>query len=108
MGFGAQRHSLPGPGMAPVAVTSNYPLVITTLSLPSATVGSSYSGTLNASGGIAPYTWTVISGALPPGLSLSTSGVISGTPTTAGTYNFTVQVIDPLGNVGSINIGVSL
>jgi hypothetical protein len=94
--------------MPPVATTSNYPLVITTQSLPAATVGVPYSATLTATGGIPPYTWTVISGSLPPGLSLSSAGVISGTPTTAGTYNFTVQVIDPLGNFGSISVGVSV
>jgi hypothetical protein len=47
-----------------------------------------------ASGGTAPYTYTVTPGTLPPGLSLSSSGVLSGTPTTAGTYSFTVTVKD--------------
>jgi hypothetical protein len=94
--------------MPPVATTSNYPLIITTQSLPAATVGVPYNATLTAAGGIPPYTWTIISGALPPGLSLSSAGVISGTPTSAGTFNFTVQVIDPLGNVGSISVGVTL
>lgn len=108
MGFASQRHSLPGPSHPPVAITSNYPLVVTTQSLPSAIVGVFYSATLSASGGVPPYTWTVISGALPPGLSLDTAGNITGTPTTQGTYNFTVQVVDPLGNVGSINVGVAL
>src|SRR5205814_7077182 len=46
-------------------------------------------------GGTAPYAWSVISGSLPAGLTLNaTSGAISGTPTTAGTSNFTAQVTD--------------
>jgi hypothetical protein len=52
--------------------------------------------TLTVEGGTAPYTWSVVPGAgtLPPGLSLSTDGTITGTPTEAGTFEFTVQVTD--------------
>jgi hypothetical protein len=61
-------------------------LTVTTSSLPSGTIGTPYSVTLAASGGTAPYTWAETSGgALPGGLSLS-GAVLSGTPTTAGTY----------------------
>lgn len=67
---------------------------ITTNSLPSATAGQSYSQQLTASGGVGPYTWFLVSGALPPGLSLSTTGVISGRPTLNGQFTFTIQVID--------------
>ncbi len=55
-----------------------------------------YNQTLAASGGQPPYSWTNISGALPPGLALATNGMISGTPTTDGTFNFTVKVTDTL------------
>ena len=69
-------------------------VTITTTSLPNGVVNAPYNATLTASGGVAPYTWTVTQGSLPAGLSLSSSGVISGTPTGTGTSNFTVQVAD--------------
>ncbi len=69
------------------------PLEITTTSLPDGEEGTGYTGTLEAIGGTTPYAWTW-SGTLPSGLSLDSSGVISGTPTVVGTYDFTVQVDD--------------
>ena len=62
----------------------NTPPSITTSSLPNGIVGVPYSQTLTAIGGTTPFTWTIASGTLPAGLSLSSAGVISGTPTTAG------------------------
>ena len=70
-------------------------LVITTNSLPSGLVDTAYSATLQATGGTAPYSWSIASGSLPPGLTLNAgTGVISGTPSTAGTYSFTAEVSD--------------
>ena len=67
---------------------------ITTTSLPNAQAGSSYSQTLAATGGRTPYTWAIISGSPPTGLTLNTSsGRISGTAT-GGSSTFTVQVTD--------------
>ena len=67
--------------------------VITTNSLPSGVVGTAYTQTLTSAGGDGSYTWAVSAGALPAGLALNAStGVISGTPTTAAMSNFTVQV----------------
>src|ERR1051326_7831993 len=69
------------------------PLAITTTSLSDSTQGLSYSATLTATGGVAPYTWSVTSGSLPAGLSLSGSGTISGTSSASGTSNFTVRAL---------------
>jgi hypothetical protein len=71
------------------------PLTITTTSLPNGTVGAAYNQTLSATGGKTPYSWSVTVGTLPGGLTLgSSTGTVSGTPNTAGTSNFTVQVKD--------------
>jgi hypothetical protein len=86
-------------------ITVNPPpaLTVTTTSLPNGTVGTPYPSsaspggfTLQASFGTPPYKWSIVSGtgSLPAGLSLSSSGLISGMPTTAGTSDFTVQVQD--------------
>lgn len=61
--------------------------------LPSGTVGSAYLQTLAAAGGTGPYTWSVISGSLPPGITISGTQ-LTGTPTVAGTYSFTLAVTD--------------
>ena len=71
------------------------PITVTTPStLPAGYVGVPYSQTLAATGGASPYSWSPTLGALPPGLSLSSAGVISGTPTTAGTAAFVATVTD--------------
>ncbi len=62
--------------------------------LPNATANSSYTQTISGNGGSSPYSFSVTSGSLPPGLNLSGSGVLSGTPTTVGSYNFTVTASD--------------
>ncbi|HEV2577229.1 MAG TPA: putative Ig domain-containing protein [Acidobacteriaceae bacterium] len=82
----------------PLTVTSapdnGNSLGITTTSLPSGQVGVAYTDTFTASGGNSPYTWTVSSGTLPAGLTLSTTGVLSGTPTASGSYTFSITVTD--------------
>jgi hypothetical protein len=87
-------------------------LTVTTTSgsLPTGTVNTAYPNTqLNASGGIPPYTWSLInSTTLPQGMSLSPSGQITGTPTTAGTSNFTVQVADSVTPAHTANAALSI
>jgi hypothetical protein len=65
-------------------------------------VGIGYSAvTLSASGGAPPYQWSIGSGAIPGGLTLSNDGQVTGTPSAAGHFNFTVQVNDSAGAVAS-------
>ncbi len=72
-------------------------LSVSSASLPGGTVNVLYSQGLSATGGVPPYTWSVISGTPPPGLSMSSSGIVSGTPGTAGSFSFGVQVKDTAG-----------
>jgi hypothetical protein len=72
------------------------PPIITTTSLDGGTVGLAYSQPLQASGGTGSLVWSISGGSLPANLTLSSDGVISGTPTNAGTSNFTVRVTDAL------------
>ena len=64
--------------------------------LAAGTVGSTYQANLFRSGGVSPYTWSIVSGSLPAGLRLS-GNIISGTPTTRGTFAFTVRLTDGSG-----------
>lgn len=79
-----------------LSLTITAALSIVTTSLSTGTIGIAYSQQLTASGGQAPYSWQLsqTSQALPPGLAISSGGLISGTPTAVGTYAFTVQVFD--------------
>ena len=69
-------------------------VAVQTTTLPNASTGTLYNQTLTATGGLAPYTWSLVGGSLPAGLSLSASGVVGGTPTAAGTSTFTVRATD--------------
>jgi hypothetical protein len=81
---------------AALSITINAGLAITTASVPNGSTGASYNANVNASGGLQPYSWSIASGSLPPGLNFNNNNTlnISGTPTTTGTYNFTLQVTD--------------
>jgi hypothetical protein len=84
-------------GSEDLSITISGPIINTT-SFVIGVVNVAYSQTLAASGGSGSYTWSIASGTLPAGLSIgSSTGVISGTPTTAGLFNFTVQITDSKG-----------
>ena len=83
----------PAPAPAPTPAPQQPALQITTTGLASATAGTSYTATLSASGG-GSVTWTVSGGSLPAGVTLGSNGILSGTPTGAGHYTFTVRVAD--------------
>lgn len=75
-------------------------VVITTATpvTPGGTNGVAYSTTFAATGGTGPYTWTLNTGTLPTGLTLAPSGTLSGTPTSAGSFNYTLKATDAYGN----------
>jgi len=95
--------SIGASGGAALSITVNPAVSVATTSLPGGTVGTSYTGgTLTAAGGTLPYNWSITSGALPTNLNLNNStGAITGTPTVAGTFNFTATVTDGLGQQAS-------
>ena len=84
------------------------PLVIQTISLPETTAERSYSQTLQATGGVPPYTWSIASGGLGTGLNLSATGTISGTPTSAGTSVFAVRVTDAAGQSATRTLAITV
>ena len=92
-----------------ITLSPSGPLAVSSTALPGGTEGSSYSGELQASGGMGPFVWTLASGALPPGLTLDPSGTVAGTPTSTGTASFTVAVSDSVGvgAIGSESISVA-
>jgi Leucine-rich repeat (LRR) protein len=90
-----------GPGYASLAIT--------TVSLPNARRTVPYADTLAAAGGDSSYTWSVTSGSLPTGLSLTTTtGIISGTPSVEGSSTFTVQVASGDGQVDTQRLSVTV
>ena len=99
--------------MLTLTISGGAALTLTTTTLPNATLNTAYTATLAAAGGVAPYTFTLANGtSLPAGLTLSSAGAISGTPTKAGSTSFSVQVMDsttptPLSQTGNLSITVN-
>lgn len=82
----------------PALVTVNGALTITTTTLAAGTVGVPYQATLAAAGGVFTRTWSLLSGVLPPGITLSTSGLLTGIPTAPARAQLTVSVSDSSGS----------
>ncbi|MCE9637234.1 MAG: putative Ig domain-containing protein [Planctomycetes bacterium] len=88
--------------------TAAVPPSITDTSLTGWTVGQAYSRSIGVTGGAAPLTWSVTAGALPAGITLSSTGLLSGTPTASGTASFTVQVRDASNVTASQALSLSI
>jgi uncharacterized protein (TIGR03437 family) len=84
------------------------PLTISTTTLLAGTLGAPYSASLSVNGGSPPYTWFLASGSLPNGLTLSGSGVVSGTPNVAGAFTFTVRVTDAASTAAIKTLGLEI
>lgn len=82
------------------AVAQTFTLTLQPNTIPAGTENTAYSQMITAVGGNAPYTFAVIAGALPVGITLDPGGLLSGTPTTPNTYNFTIEATDNDGNTG--------
>jgi hypothetical protein len=93
---------------ATLTVNAASTLQITTAQLSGGFVAGGYSATLAATGGFAPYSWSLASGSLPNGLSLSPGGVLSGTPSLAGSFSFNVQVKDASSSTASANFSINI
>ncbi len=84
------------------------PLAISSAALPDATVNVLYAKSFTATGGFPPYTWSVISGTLPQGLSMNSAGSVSGTATTPGAGSFGIQVADSAGATASAAASIAV
>ena len=92
-----------------LTITVYVPVAVTTTVLANGFANAAYSQTVTAGGGLAPYTWSVISGSLPAGLNLNPStGEISGTPTAAGSSSFTVQALDANQSIANSLLSITI
>jgi Domain of unknown function (DUF4082)/Bacterial Ig domain len=90
------------------SASNGTPLKVGTTSLPNGTTSVAYSQSLAATGGTSPYVWSLSSGALPAGLTLSSSGSISGKPTVAGSSTFSLAVKDSTSTFASANLSINV
>ncbi|MFN7973222.1 MAG: putative Ig domain-containing protein [Acidobacteriota bacterium] len=83
-------------------------IAIAPTTLPGGNIGTPYSQLVTASGGAAPYTFTVTAGAPPVGLTVSSAGLVSGTPAAAGVFGFTITAVDSGGCAGSRDYAIAI
>ena len=98
----------PAPPILPSAPLPTNTTVPGTTAPPPGAIGSSYDTTLSAPASGGPWTWSLTSGTLPPGLRLNADGLISGTPTASGVYSFTVSAVDPDGDTYVETLGLTV
>lgn len=99
---------LGGQASGALSIAVNPPLAVTTTSLPAWTANKAgYSAAATATGGSGGFTWSS-TGVPPTGLAFSAAGVLSGTPTAAGSFSFTAKATDSLGNLASNTVSVQI
>ncbi len=91
----------------PLSVSSATNLSIATAQLPNFVIGAAYNVSILATGGTSPYLFSVASGVLPAGISLSSAGILSGTSTATGTFQFVVRVTDASGSSANANLSLT-
>ena len=92
----------------PLSITVAQGVTATFAPPPAASLAAPYSYQLTATGGTTPYTWSVNAGSLPPGITLSSDGLLSGTPTAVGSFTFTVNVIDANKGIATTSITLTV
>jgi hypothetical protein len=107
---GADANACPGVATYAIVIAPvSCPLItLAPATLPAGRLGAPYLQQLTATGGTGPYVFTVVAGALPPGLSLSSAGLLLGSPTALGTSTFTVQATDGTGCPGVITYTITI
>src|ERR1700730_3654678 len=105
----SQLSPSPTPSVSPSPSPGGAALTITSSSFHPGEVGVAYTPVaLSATGGVSPYTWSIGPGSLPGGLTVSSDATVSGGPTAAGTFRFTVQVADAAGITASVPRSISI
>ncbi|MDQ1420077.1 MAG: large repetitive protein, partial [Acidimicrobiaceae bacterium] len=108
--FSVTAQNLAGTGAPSVRSTSVTPNVSPSLTFtapPAGEVGAAYSRQLTVSNGTSPFVWSISAGTLPAGLTLNAStGLLNGTPTAAGTFSSTVQVVDASGQAATKSVSI--
>jgi len=104
--FGNARDSQPDLGAFEFG--GSVAIIVNPASLPSGSANVAYSQNITASGGSSPYSFAVTSGSLPGGLTLTSGGLLSGTPASAGNFNFTITATDSSNNTGNRNFSLSI
>lgn len=93
---------------APAKPNPVAPLAVTTTTVPNGVLNLPYTVTLDATGGVGPYSWSLVTGVLPAGIALTGDGSLAGTPTAVGQYAFTVQAADTSGRTATVALAIGV
>jgi hypothetical protein len=92
----------------PISISGNLTLsIVPPGAIPNAQLNTTFAFQLNAQGGTPPYTWSKLSGTLPPGLTFSSAGLVSGSATATGVFSFKVQVRDAVAATAALSLSLT-